>query len=318
MGAPQRVLVLGADAHVGRQVVTALAGCGWAQPLAASRRGTAAPSASRLALDPTDRPRLVRALDGVDSVVNCVGGEPATLRAVADALFDAAGRAGTPRVVHLSGMDVYGAATGEVTEAAPLRHEREPRAAAQVAAEQRAARYPRSVRLRPGCIYGPGSAQWSGRIARWLQARRLGDLGPDGDGYCNLVHVDDVVRAVLETLRHPAVEGEVFNLATPEPPTWNEYFLRYAKALGAVPARRVPRGWLTLETRLFAAPLRVGEALGRALHLGRWPLPLPISERLLKLWRQEIRVSPRKAETVLGLQWKPLDAGLRETAEWYR
>ncbi len=73
-------------------------------------------------------------------------------------------------------MAVYGGVTGAVSESAPLLGQT-PYAQAKVAAEAAAARYPRSVIFRPGIVYGPGSRQWTERIARWLRARRVGDLG---------------------------------------------------------------------------------------------------------------------------------------------
>jgi len=315
----QQVLVLGADGFIGRRVVAALAACDWAEPVAAGRRPPP-PSADglrRIRLDATDEGALAAALNDVDGVVNCIAGSAETIAAGAHALFAAAARSGYPRVVHLSTMSVYGSATGDIDETAALRGDLGAYAEAKVAAERAAAAYPGAVLLRPGCVYGPGSPQWSERIAQWLLARRVGDLGAAGDGYCNLVHVDDVVQAVLRGLSHPAAEGQAFNLATPEPPTWNEYFVSYAKALGAVPARRVPARRLKLETRVLAIPLKVAEIAARKLHLSMRSLPQPIPPSLARLWQQEIRLSTRKAEGLLGLRWKPVETGLRETADWY-
>ena len=121
------------------------------------------------------------------------------------------------------------------------------------------ATYPRRVVFRPGCEYGPGGELWSRRVAKWLLARRLGDLGAAGDGYCNLVHIDDLVHAVLLSLRRPAAVGQIFNLAAPDPPTWNEYLVKYAIALGAVPVKRISKRALALETKILAIPLKMLE-----------------------------------------------------------
>src|SRR5207237_284416 len=114
----------------------------------------------------------------------------------------------------------------------------------------------RAVVLRPGIVYGPGSAQWSERVARWLHAGRIGDLGACGDGYCNLVHVSDVCAATLKALGTRDAAGRAYNLGSPQPPTWNEYFVEYGRALGAVPVRRISRRRLRIETKILAPPLK--------------------------------------------------------------
>lgn len=311
----RRILVLGADGFIGRRVLAALANTDWAQPVAASRRAVAAPSQERIQLDATDEGELGSALRSVEGVVNCVAGNADTIVRNGRALFSAAERNGKPRIVHLSTMSVYGSATGEVLETTPLRGDLGAYSAAKLEAEAAAAAYSRSVILRPGCVYGPGSPQWSGRIARWLQSRRIGDLGAAGDGLCNLVHVDDVVQAVLRSLTEE-VEGEAFNLSLQAPPTWNEYFVQFGRSLGSVPVARITRRRLKLETKLLAPPLKVAEIVGQRVGLRDLPPPIPPS--LLGLWKQDIRLNVDKADRRLGLQWTPLQQGLDETAAWYR
>ena len=311
----RRILVLGSDGFIGRRMLQALAATEWAQPVAASRRALAQPSQERVQLDATSEDELGAALRSVEGVINCVAGNGHTIRSNAQALFAAAERNGRPRIVHLSTMSVYGSATGEVSESDPLLGDLGDYSAAKLMAEQIASTYGRSVILRPGCVYGPGSPQWSGRIARWLRSERIGDLGAAGDGYCNLVHVDDVVQAALRGLSED-VEGQAFNLSLPEPPTWNEYFLQFGKALGAVPVQRIGSRRLKIETKLLAPPLKIAEILGKRVGLRDLPPPIPPS--LLGLWKQEIRLNVRKADELLRMQWTPLQQGLLETAHWYR
>src|SRR5580704_2533645 len=213
-------------------------------------------------------------------------------------------------------MSVYGDVSGSVDESAALRPELGPYAAAKVAAEQASAAYPNTVILRPGCVYGPGSPQWSARIAELLMARRLGDLAANGDGCCNLVHVDDVVTAITRALQLPEARSAVYNLSTPEPPTWNEYLVRFARALKAVPVRRISPRRLKIEAKLLAPPLKILEMALRIARL-RWPVPPAIPPSLLKLMQQEIKLDVRRAEAELGLRWIPLDVGLNDTAGWY-
>jgi nucleoside-diphosphate-sugar epimerase len=294
-----RVAILGADGFIGRAVARALAAAGWAT------------------LVPIDA-QADAALADLDAVVNCLQGKPRSIAAGARALYSAAGRLGDPPlIVQLSSMSVYGTARGAVGEDAPLLADLGAYCEAQAGAEALAAGYPRAVILRPGCEYGPGGEVWSGRIARLLIARRLGDLGSAGDGICNLVYIDDLVAAVLHVLQERSAVGAVFNLAMPDPPSWNEYFVRFGRALGAVPVRRISRRRLAVETRLLAAPLRLGEIAARAAGLGRWAPPA-IPPSLLRLCAQEIRLVPERARRELDWTSTPLEAGLARTAAWYR
>lgn len=311
----RRIVVLGAAGFVGRRVVEALAALADTTVVAAVHRAappTQAPEWVRL--DAADAPALSHALERADAVVNAIAGSAATIVATARALCAVVGRAARPpRVIHLSSMAVYGSVTGTVDEWAPLLGDGGAYAAAKVDAERLVARCGDVVVLRPGCIYGPGSVQWSERIARWLAAGRVGDLGAAGDGTCNLVHVDDVVAAILAALRQARGDGRTFNLGCPAPPTWNEYFVQFARALGAVPVRRITARQLALETRLWAAPLKLAELAARAGR-ARWRLPAPMPPSLLRAWRQEIRLDVRRAEQMLGVAWTPLGAGLFATA----
>jgi nucleoside-diphosphate-sugar epimerase len=309
------ILVLGAGGFIGRRVTAALAASGWATPITAGRHPTGGQNTLRL--DITDEGALRRALDGADGVVNCMAGPPAAMARGSETLFRAAQASGRPLIVHLSSMAVYGDATGPVDETAPLNASQGPYAAAKLVGERLAADYRRAVVLRPGCVYGPESAQWSGRIARLLRARRIGDLGAAGDGIANLVYVGDVAQAVLAALQNGRSEGQAFNLAMAGSPTWNEYFLLFAKALGAVPISRLSERRIAFEARTMAPPLKIAEIAARRLGLPADRLPPAIPPSLARLWRQEIALVPDKAEEVLAIRWKPLAEGLADTAAWY-
>jgi nucleoside-diphosphate-sugar epimerase len=313
----QRILVLGASGFIGRKVVRMLAGSEWAFPIAASHRTSLgeAMAVESVRLDARDPAAMSNALDRVDGVVNCITGDFETIVGSARALFAACTRLPTlPRIVHLSTMMVYGTAAGTVDEATTLRGDWDDYSAAKMEVEKMARDCKSVVHLRPGIVYGPQSPIWSGRIGRWLLQHRLGDLGSAGVGFCNLVHIDDVVEAVGRALRKPGIEGEAFNLSSPSPPTWNEYFRQFASALGT-DFVTISRTRLALERYLLAPPLKIAEIVSPILPFA-WQPAEPIRPWLLRLCGQPLRLDTRKAERVLGMMWKPLDKGLSESAAW--
>ncbi len=317
----QSVLVLGAHGFIGRSVVACLDQSDIATPILgvrdSARMGSGAQPHENRSVDAVQPDSIAAALAGVHCVVNCVAGDTRTLVGSAQAIVEAVRRSGQPiRVVHLSTMSVYGSTVGLVNESAPLRADLGPYSQAKVAAEQMMAAYPHAVVLRPGCVFGPGSEQWTVRYARLLMAHRLGDLGAAGDGQCNLVYVNDVARAVVCAIRDAQADGNSFNLATPEILSWNDFMTRFAIALGAVPVRRIGGRRLKIESKLLAPPLKIMEIVGGKLGVRRLPPPIPPS--LLRLMTQDIRLDTLRAQNDLGVRFTGVEQMLAETAHWYQ
>jgi nucleoside-diphosphate-sugar epimerase len=311
-----RVVVLGANGFIGKRVVAALQASGWARPVIATRREVPAPDGvEKVRVDATDEKELARAFEDATGVVNCVAGNATTILANARALFAAANRCAVPpRVVYLSSMAVYGSATGTVDESAPLLAPGDAYGTSKIAAERLAASCPSAVVLRPGIVYGPHSDWWSVQIARLLCQKRLGDLGENGQGLCNLLYVEDMAQAALQALRREEVLGRSFNLAMSDPPTWNEYFALYAQALGAAPERRISSARLATELRVIGPALKLLELAPPMLQLSSSP---SIRPWLIRLTRHRIRLEVAAAERLLGMRWAPLDKALATTAGWF-
>ena len=296
-----RVLVAGGGGFLGGAIVRALQAAD-IETIAVSRH----PAPGVLSCDAADPAQLASAMQGVDAVVNAVLADGGTMRKATENLAAVAVRRQVP-LVHISSAAVYGDAAGRVTETAPL-----PRGVGYAAAKRdcealvRASRVASCI-LRPGIVYGPGSTAWVLRIGCLLRAGRLGDLGPAGDGRCNLVLARDVAAAVVTALQQNIIRGDACNLGTPEPPRWNEFFALFARAIGAGPLPRIGRARLCAEW--LAAPVL---ALGR-----RARLPPPLSPQLQRLFRQELILDTAKA-AAFCFPATPIAAGIAESAAWFR
>lgn len=318
--APLRVLVLGGSGHIGRRWL-ALQAQHALGPLAvqaqAASRHARTPQARRL--DVRDGPQLRQALQGMDAVVNAVAGSASAITEGTQRLCEAALPLGV-RVLHLSTQSVYGPFEGRVHESMPL----DPRLGwygrAKCEAEMHLREFVRrggqAVVLRPGCVWGAGSWLWAGRLAQWLRAGRLGELGEAGDGWSNLVHVDDVCQAISAALALPLRAGRLpaFNLAAPDSPRWNEVFADLALALG-LPLRRLSARTVWLDSHLASPPLKAAQLLCRRLGLDL-RLPEAMPPGLVRLWAQQMHLDSRAASSALGLRWTPYARALADSARW--
>lgn len=314
-----RIVVLGASGYVGRHLIARLQSrADWRITGASRHRPHDWPAGlSFQTIDATDAHALRALLAEADVLINGVSGAPQTIAASARALATALVQVPRPddapiRLIHMSSMSVYGGAVGEITETHPLIAPGEADyASAKALAESLLSAHANSIFLRPGCIYGYDSPQWTQRPLQLLRAGRLGDLGENGDGHSNLVHIDDVMDAICAAIDAPTnARSQAYNLAMPDAPRWNVYFEKLALAAGIVPVRRISRRQFKLETRLLAPFLFIAAKLGR--KVGLRSLPPPISPSLAALWRQDIRLNVDKASQAWPMSWRSLDAGIAD------
>jgi 2-alkyl-3-oxoalkanoate reductase len=284
------VLVLGASGFIGSRVIAALSGNPLYRAFAASRR-------SPLAVDATDRDSVRAALQDVHCVINCIAGN-AMVRAT-QVLCDVARASPPRRIVHLSSMAVYGAAIGTIQEdhgpVWPVSGYGQTKLECERIVQKYIDDGGDAVILRPTCVFGPGSTQWTTRLARLLRAGRIGDLGAAGDGYCNLAFVDDVVAAIVAAVDAPDISGQTFNISSACDLTWNEFLVAFGKALGATPVRRISSRRLRIETKVLSPMLRILAMATRS------PFTEAITPSLAALWRQDIRIDCSAARVALTL-----------------
>ncbi len=290
------VLVLGASGFIGSRLVAALSKSPMYRPVAASRRS---------GVDAANARHIAAALQDIDCVVNCIAGSDRTMLQTTQVLCDAARALPPRRIIHLSSMAVYGAATGTIQEDHPPVEPISGYGKAKINCERIVQKYVKdggdAIILRPTCVFGPGSPQWTTRLARLLETRRIGDLGTAGDGCCNLAFIDDLVSAIIASISIPDCAGQIFNVSSSVGLTWNEFFIAFARALGATPVRRIPSRMLRIETKLLAPARRVASMVIRS------PVTEAITPSLAALWQQDIRIDCSAAQAILQLPRTSLD-----------
>ncbi|TVR58911.1 MAG: NAD-dependent epimerase/dehydratase family protein [Gemmatimonadales bacterium] len=260
MSADRRILVTGAGGFIGGRVVEAL--------LQTPELGTVVPTVRRwstlarigrspveaVGCDLLEPEQVARAVEGMDSVVHCaVGGRRATVEGTRN-LLEAALAAGVRRVVHTSTIDVYGRATGRVTEEHPFEITEREYGDSKIEAEELVREFVdrglEVVILRPTIVYGPFSDTWTVAFADRLRERAWLLPAEACQGTCNLVHVDDVVRAMLLALDAPGASGRAYNVNGPDAVTWQEYVEGLNRALGYPPLEPPPPAPARLRSKL--------------------------------------------------------------------
>lgn len=331
-----KILILGGSGHVGAHLGGLLRMDPRFEVWTASRRPRRE-APGTLVLDTLDELALRQALQGIDCVVNCVAGDATSIGKGAQVLVRAALASDCPAIVHFSTMAVYGTQHGLVRENAPVDGGTGWYGAAKCYAEQQMQIFSeaggRVVVFRPGCIAGPGSHQWVGRIGRLLRSRRLGDIGAVGDGWSNLVHVDDACRAAVAAIatlaRSPGADHErvaavsyanlqVFNLVAPDSPRWSRYFIDLGMAIGATPVRRLSGRRLQMDANVLGIPLKIADKLSAKLRLRTLPLPEAITPALIQLWSQPIKLDSQALEDTFSFCWTPYQETVRQSADWLK
>lgn len=223
------------------------------------------------------------------------------------------------RLVHFSTTDVYGypgvPGTDETHVPAGFSNwysetkreaEAEVRGAAQVSGLE-------AVILRPATVYGPGSEDVVGEMARAICAGHM-LLVDGGRAVAGLSYVENVVDAALLALRKDAAVGEAFNLTDGLDITWSRFLGDIAKGLGCPPPRwSLPYGI----AYGLALSLEHGyRLLRRTVGLGIRPL---LSRQAVHVLGRNQDFSNRKARERLGWEPRvPYQTGLDATLAWLR
>ena len=196
---------------------------------------------------------------------------------------------------------------GESDLAAPVDAYGRSKHAAECAVLAHADQMPVTV-IRPAAVYGPRDR---GFLAMFQQLRRpLAFYAVPPHHALSMVHVDDVVAALLRAATSPAAIGATYYVAHPEQLTWRDLYARAARAMDHVPVLTV-----TVPPSLLTLAAFAGDAWGALT--GQVPL---INRHKLALARPPWWVCDATRITE-ELGWSARvahDEGLRATHAWYR
>jgi nucleoside-diphosphate-sugar epimerase len=278
--------------------------------------------------DLTDSESLARAVNGARDVFHCgaLVSDWATVEEITRANVDgtrnllaACAAASVRRFIHFSTTDVYGYPDGaQIEETCTATRFRNWYAQTKLSAEAevrraQAAGALETVILRPATVYGPGSKEVVGEIARAIQGRHmlLIDRGRPLAGLC---YVENLIDAALIARRHDAAPGHAFNVCDGVDVTWKDFTDGLAAGLGCPPARWSMRYPLA---HAIGFSLEHGyRLLRRSTGLSAPPL---LSRQAVQVLGRSQDFSNRKLHEMLG--WEPrvdYQGGLDATLAWLR
>jgi nucleoside-diphosphate-sugar epimerase len=284
--------------------------------------------------DLTSASSLARAVEGCSYVFHCgaLVSDWATKQEISSAnvagtrnLLDASIAASVERFIHFSTTDVYShPQTGSSPQMAPIDesytaqhfgnwYAQTKRDAEAEVLSTHAQHALDVVILRPATVYGPGSRDVVGEIARAIRSRKM-LLVDGGRAIAGLCYVDNLIDAAILARDNDAAPGEAFNVTDGLDVTWRQFTDALAEGLDCAKVR-------------WSMPYRMASGVGFLLEHGYRALrrtiglsaPALLSRQAVQVLGRDQRFSNSRARELLG--WEPrvgYPAGLEATLAWLR
>ena len=237
-----KIAILGANGFIGFRTAEMFRLLNWAEVRPVVRNIANLARLSKFDLDGRvadgfDQSALALALQDCDVVVHAIAGDRRTILGTLAPTYQAAQEAGVKRMIYLSTASVHGQSpTPGTDESSPL-SDRQVIAYNnyKVQAERQLLRLRRRgdvevVFLRPGIVFGPRSFWISSFADNLLSGQAY--LVNQGQGICNSIYVDNLVRAIYLVMMAKNVDQQAFLLGDCERITWLEFYRPIAMALG--------------------------------------------------------------------------------------
>jgi nucleoside-diphosphate-sugar epimerase len=345
-----KVLVTGAAGFVGARVVESLFLTGAAEVRAGIRQWSS-PGLPRLARFPVDivfcdvmnKSQVEKAMEGTTIIVNSILGDGKVNVEGTQNLLEEAKKHDLQRFVHISTAEVYGVPSGEITETTPYAYTGSEYADSKIEAEKLCIEYQKQgvpvTILRPPIVYGPFDMMWIVFFTKRLQTGRLGIYKGLGEGYCNLLYVDDLVQSIWLAANRKEAIGEAFNINGPEVITWNEYFRRFNSLLNLPDLKEISSfraRFKAISRNVFRATMKLIQnsmtqqmvrrmigstrrtAVGRMADSARSSVGLAVElHELNQLYPRKAIYVTNKAQNMLGYHPKyDVNTSLKLSIEW--
>ncbi len=213
-------------------------------------------------LDLLDPERVRTALTGFDAVVNCTRGDSALMLKGLGNLIRAVEQNKVRKFIHLSSVTIYGEdpAPESAREDAPLSLQRS--SYGDIKAEQDEMvfglnrRGVPSIILCPSNIGGPYSGLIIDAVAKLMAGEIV--LVDEGRHPTNIVHVDNLVEAMLAALASDKGWGERYFVNEEKPVSWKQFFEDLAPMVGIEPRFPLVTREEVLRHMQGSAPARAG------------------------------------------------------------
>lgn len=280
-------------------------------------------------------------LTDISTVIHCAYGSGGVTVEGTKNLLESCLKYGVNKIIHLSTIEVYTNARGNVTEEYECSFTGNTYGDSKLEAEKICREFMKkglqiSI-LRLPIVYGPFSRNWTINIANLLINRKLGKFEKLADGKCNLLYVDDLFGIIIKILENDGAFGEIFNINGDDIISWNEYFGKFNDKLGLPALGSIEVSKAKFRTTLLKPIRSIGSYLknnhmdmlkiiaskvtiiDRIMRNTEKKLKLSLSDDDFKLFSRDAVYDISKAKKILS--YHPTidsDKGLELSAAWIR